>query len=191
MASDRTGDEGTPIKVNVVDKRHHACPEEDGAERSPYPTFVEELKARADAAERRAREATRRADAEIDAVRERLQRDVDRRVMQGKAALLSSVLEMVDNLERAAGAAAAHSPVLGEGIDLIRQQALAILRDQGVEPIETVGLEYDPNVAEAVEVQAVDRGRDNLVIEEIQRGYRLGEAILRPAKVKVGKAAGA
>lgn len=191
MASDRTGDEGTPIKVNVVDKRHHACPEEHGAERSPYPTFVEELKARADAAERRAQEATRRADAEIDAVRERLQRDVDRRVMQGKAALLSSVLEMVDNLERAAGAAASHSPVLGEGIDLIRQQALAILRDQGVEPIQTVGLEYDPNVAEAVEVQAVDRSRDNLVTEEVQRGYRLGEVILRPAKVKVGKAAGA
>ena len=191
MVSDRTDDEGIPIKVNVVDKRHHACAEEQGAgllERSPYPTFVEELKARADAAERRAREAVRRADAEIDAVRERLQRDVERRVIQGKAALLSAVLEMVDNLDRAAGVASTHSPVLGEGIDLIRQQALAILRDQGVEPIETVGLEYDPNVAEAVEVQAVDRGSDNMVIEEVQRGYRLGEMILRPAKVKVGKA---
>ncbi|MGH7339523.1 MAG: nucleotide exchange factor GrpE, partial [Candidatus Rokuibacteriota bacterium] len=126
MASDRTGDEGIPIKVNVVDKRHHASPDESGAERSPYPTFVEELKARAEAAERRAREAVRLADAEIDAVRERLQRDVERRVMQGKAALFSAVLEMVDNIERAAGAAATHSPVLGEGIDLIRQQAHAI-----------------------------------------------------------------
>lgn len=194
MTSNRAGDEGVPIKVNVVDKRHHASSEEPGTdvlERSPYPTFVEELRARAEAAEGEAREAIRRANAEIDAVRERLQRDVERRVMQGKAALLSSVLEMVDNLERAAAAAANHSPLLGDGIDLIRQQALAILRDQGVEPIEMLDREFDPNVAEAVEALIVEPGRDGLVIEQVQRGYRLGDLILRPAKVKVGKARGA
>jgi len=196
--------EGKPVKVTVVDRRHHAAqdgaareeaaPVEDGGS-SPatvvqerrYPSFVEELKARTEAAEKRAREAMSRAEAEIDAVRERLQRDVDRRVMEGKSGLLGSILEVADNLERAAAVAASTSPALEKGVELIRQQIFTILKAEGVEPIETVGLPYDPHLAEAVLTEPVNAGRDGFVLEEIQRGYRLGDTVLRPAKVKVGK----
>jgi molecular chaperone GrpE len=180
--------EGKPVKVTVVDRRHHAR-DEDAApgERSPYPSFVEELRARAEAAEAKAREATLRADREIDAVRERLQRDVERRVVQGHARLLREMLEVVDNLDRAL-AAAAGAPGVARGIELVRQQMLSILKDEGVEPLEVLGLPYDPNVAEAVLIEPVDGDRDNLVLEELQRGYLLRESVLRPARVKVGKA---
>jgi len=185
-------DEGHEVKVNVVDRRHHARAEE-GAGRSGdgeprYPAVVEELKARAEAAEKLAREAMARAHREIDDVRERLERDVERRVMQGKAQLLSSMVEVLDNLDRAWLVAESESKVVADGIDLIRQQLLSLLKAEGVEPIETVGLEYDPNVAEAVVIETVPPDRDNLVLEEIQRGYRYGQSILRPARVKVGKA---
>ena len=185
-------DEGAPIKVTVVDRRHHAHPGEgEGAAGSGgprHPALVEELKARAEAAERLAREAMIKAQAEIDAVRERLQRAVDRRVMEGKSRLLVPLLEVLDNLDRAIRVAESESKVVAEGIDLIRQQVLGLLKSEGVEQIETLGLEYDPNVAEAVVVDKVESGRDNLVTEELQRGYRYGSIVLRHARVKVGRA---
>jgi molecular chaperone GrpE len=183
-------DEGREIKINVVDKRHHARAEEgmSGPGGEPrYPAIVEELKARAEAAEKLAREAMVRAHREIDDVRERLSRDVERRVMEGKSRLLTSMVEVVDNLDRAARVAEADSKIVADGIDLIRQQLLALLKAEGVEPIETLGLEYDPNVAEAVAVETVAPDRENLVLEELQRGYRHGAGILRPARVKVGR----
>lgn len=186
-------DEGTPIKVTVLDRRHHAQMSEeaagDAASAERYPTVVEELKARSEAAEKRASEAVARAHAELDAVRERLQRDVERRVMEGKSRLLGGLLEVLDNLDRAACVAQADAAVVAEGVELIRKQLLSLLKSEGVEPIETLGLEYDPNVAEAVAVQTVEPDSDNLVLEVMQRGYRYGETILRPARVKVGKAA--
>ncbi|HKY31835.1 MAG TPA: nucleotide exchange factor GrpE [Candidatus Polarisedimenticolia bacterium] len=183
--------EGKPVKVTIVDRRHHAAERPDGAdggERSPYPSFVEELKSRAEAAESKAREAAGRAEREIDAVRERLQRDVERRVAAGQARVLTSLVEVLDNLDRAL-AVASGTPAVAQGIDLVRRQLLGVLREEGIEPIETLGQEYDPNVAEAVAVEAVGPDRDNLVVEELQKGYRHREAVLRPARVKVGKAA--
>ena len=102
-----------------------------------------------------------RAEREIDAVRERLQRDVERRVIQGQARLLREMLDVVDNLDRAL-AAADGAPAVGRGIELVRQQMLAILKGEGVEPLEMVGQPYDPNLAEAVLVEPVDSARDNL-----------------------------
>lgn len=181
--------QGKPIKVTVVDRRHHADPEASATEeRSPYPSFVEELRRRAEAAEARARDAAIRSEAEIVAVRERLQRDVERRVIQGSSRLLCAMLEVVDNLERAlAAASASEAPAVARGIELVHQQMMSILRSEGVEPIETLGRPYDPGVAEAMVVETVERERDNLVLEELQRGYLMGEVVLRPARVKVGK----
>jgi molecular chaperone GrpE len=185
-------DENAPAKMTVVDRRHHAQPAEDSAA-SPgaetrYPSFVEELKDRVEIAEKRMRQAVQEAHSEVDAVRARLQRDVERRVMEGKSRLLGAMLEVLDNLDRAAKVAAGESKLVADGIELIRKQMLAVLKSEGVEPIETLGLEYDPNVAEAVVIEAVEPARGNLILEEIQRGYRHGDTILRAARVKVGKA---
>ena len=178
-------------KINVVDRRHHAVtePVEGPSEkRSRYPSMVEELKTRAEKAEKRAREAVAAAEAELEAVRGRLQRNVDRRVSEGKSGLLASLLEVADSLDRAADVAAKESAAMSKGIELIRQQLQRILLNEGVEAIGVLGEPYNPHVAEAVGVVAVEADRDNLVVEELQRGYRYGETILRAARVKVGKA---
>ncbi len=183
---------GKKVKVTVVDRRHHAAADAPAgaSERTPYPSVVAEFEQRVKRAEARAREAIARAEAECDAVRERLTRDVDRRVNEGRSRLLKSMLEVVDSLDRAAQAARAESASVAEGIDLIRRQGLSILAGEGVEPIETVGLPFDPSTSEAVAVEPVDRDRDNLVIAEIVRGYRLDDTVLRAAQVRVGKASG-
>ena len=182
--------EDVPVRISVVDRRHHATGDDTqgaGAE-DRLPSFVEQLKTRTEAAEKKAAEAMAHAETEIDAVRERLQRDLERRVMQGKTRLLTAMLEVIDNLDRALRHAEETSTAIGEGIELVRQQMLAILKTEGVEPIDTLGTPYDPHVAEAVVMVAVGPEDDNIVVEELQRGYRYGESILRPARVKVGKA---
>ncbi len=181
------------MKVRVVDRRHHAeAGPEEAKDRSPYPTVVEELRARTEAAEKRALEIVARAEAELDAVRERLTRDVERRVREGRSDLLRQLLEVADDLDRASGAAAADAASVAasvvRGVELTRQKLLDLLKAQGVEPLETAGQPYDPHLAEAVAVEPVGPERDNLVLEDLQRGYRYGETILRPARVKVGKA---
>ena len=178
------------VRVHVVDRRHHASgePTTDTGAGDRLPSFVEQLQARTEAAEKKAAEAMSRAETEIDQVRERLQRDIERRVMQGKAKLLTAMLEVIDNLDRAARHTEETSSGLGEGIDLVRQQMLAILKNEGVEPIDTLDMPYDPHVAEAVAMVPTGPEQENLVVEELERGYRYGETILRPARVKVGKA---
>ena len=174
--------------VRVVDRRHHAeDAAEPSADRSPYPSFVEELRARVEAAEKRAREIVARSEAEIDAVRERLARDVERRVREGRSGLLRALLEVADDLDRAADASAPDAATIARGVDLTRQKLLGLLKAQGVEPLELLDQPYDPHLAEAVVVEPVEPERDNLVLEELQRGYKLGETILRPARVRVGK----
>lgn len=192
MSTDRSSADPKPVKITVSDRRHHARADADadaeaGSDRSPYPTLIEELKARAEAAERRTLEARDEMEAEIEAVRERLNRDVERRVGEGKADLLGPLLDVLDNIQRAAGVAGKKSASIGKGVGLIGQQLQGLLKQQGVEPIETVGKPYDPHVAEAVVIEQVETERHDIVIEELQTGYRFGETILRPARVKVGK----
>jgi molecular chaperone GrpE len=187
-------DEGEPSTFAVVDRRPQF--EESGAsEPAPrYPSFVEELKARAEEAERRAREisaAYRRIDEERDAFRERLSRDLERRVDIARAEILRRIIPALDDLDRAIAAArATRDPAaLLSGVTLTRERILQALAAEGVEEIRTEGRPFDPTVAEAVATEPTDdAASDNLVVEEMERGYTLRGALLRPARVKVARA---
>lgn len=157
-----------------------------------YPSFVEELKARTEAAEQKLRERLEHLDKENAAYRERLERMVEQRVDRVKAELLLDYLEIADNLERALEAASAPEGLsaLREGVALNLGLLLKKLRSAGVEPIKTLQVPFDPTHAEAVGIIPVeDPEQDGLVLEELQRGYRLNEQVLRPARVRVGKLA--
>jgi molecular chaperone GrpE len=186
---------GGPAPCVVIDRRPTYSDEAPPPE-PRYPSMVTELQARADEAERRAREisaAYRRIEEERDAFRERLTRDLERRVDIARAELLRKVLAVADDLERAIDAApevADPDPLL-EGVALIRDRLLKTLADEGVEPIETTGQPFDPELAEAVATETIDDPeRDNVVLEELQRGYTLRGTLLRPARVRVGRASG-
>jgi molecular chaperone GrpE len=164
------------------------------------PAYVEELEARraeaelrATEAERRARDisaAYRRADEERDAFRERLARDLERRVDIARAGLMRKIVDVLDDFDRALEAARAAREVtaLLDGVALTRDRLLQVLASEGVEPIETVGRPFDPALAEAIASEEVeDPAGDGLVIAEETRGYTLGGALLRPARVRVAR----
>lgn len=129
-----------------------------------------------------------RSAAEFDNYRKRVDRE--RRELSEFAAadVLKDLLPIIDNFDRAMQApATAETDALRKGIELIHKQMLDLLRKRGVRPIEAVGTPFDPRVHEAVMQEESDEHEEGQVMQELQRGYMLGERLLRPATVKVAK----
>jgi len=102
--------------------------------------------------------------------------------------LIRELLDISDNLERAAEALRAEE-VQGvyEGIELIHRQLCDILRRNGVTRIESVGELFDPRVHEAIISVSDTTLPDSVIADEIQKGYKLYDKVIRPSKVKVNK----
>lgn len=105
-------------------------------------------------------------------------------------ALLAQVLPVYDDLQRALAAVPADQAdtPLAQGVGLIERKFWGILERAGVSPIEAEGHPFDPSQHEAVEMAPGANGRGDTVVAVYQPGYRLGDALLRPAMVKVGPA---
>lgn len=130
-----------------------------------------------------------RTAAEFDNYRKRVERE--RRDMSRMAAadVLLDVLRILDDLERALDAPAPpEAEQYRQGVELIHRQVLALLERHGVTAIDAVGTEFDPNVHEAVFAEQSADHPEGHVMAELQRGYRIGDRLLRPARVKVAKA---
>lgn len=129
-----------------------------------------------------------RAMAELDNLRKRTRREVADARRFAQADTLRGFLDVLDNLERAlqttAPAADTGAPdSFRDGIELIRQKFRAVVQDLGVTPIEALGLHLDPLVHEAVGQLPREGTESGIIIEVAQAGYRLGELVLRPARV--------
>jgi len=130
-----------------------------------------------------------RTAAEFDNYRKRVERERRDLADFMKADILTEILPIVDNFERAIQAPSADGDSLRKGVELIHKQMLDFLRKRGVTPIEALGTDFDPNFHQAVIHESTPFHREGEVIEELQRGYMLGDKLLRPAMVKVAKAA--
>jgi molecular chaperone GrpE len=127
-----------------------------------------------------------RTAAEFDNYRKRMDRERRDLADYTAADVVTELLPIVDNLERALQAAADDDP-LRKGVELIHKQMLDLLRKRGVKPIETLGTDFDPNFHQAVIHEESEQHREGEVMQELQRGYLLGDRLLRPAMVKVAK----
>ena len=153
-------------------------PQQQQDETQPDP--LEEIRRERDALQDR----LLRTAAEFDNYRKRM--DKERRDLAEYTAgeAIKDLLPIIDNLERALQASALDDP-LRKGVELIHKQMLEILRRRGVTAIEALGADFDPNVHEAVTQEESAQHREGEVMEELQRGYKVGDRLLRPAMVKV------
>ncbi|MCU1238026.1 MAG: GrpE protein [Candidatus Solibacter sp.] len=94
------------------------------------------------------------------------------------------ILPIVDDFERALKVETADRDY-AKGVELIYQRMLDTLRKMGLEPIETAGKSFDPNLHQAVERVQTDEAEDQAILDEFQRGYNFKGKLLRPAMVKV------
>jgi len=161
------------------------------------PSYVEELEARTQAAERQVQDVQARFDQlrqqlqrETDETRQRLNRSADERAATEKARFITTFLPALDDLHRAIEAVSNNAPrdAVLEGIRRISTSMQNALSSAGVEPIESIGETFDPELHEAVDTGDTDAEMDGRVISEYSRGFRMGDRLLRPARVKVGRA---
>jgi molecular chaperone GrpE len=145
---------------------------------------LEERLAAAEAEAERHLDDLRRLAAEFDNYRKRVARDHERIVERAGERLVKELLPVLDDLERALEAAERHEEAtLEDGVRLVHRQLAETLRKEGLEEIETEG-PFDPHVHEALLSQPSDE-EEGSVIEVLQKGYRLGDRVLRPARVVV------
>ena len=128
-----------------------------------------------------------RTAAEFDNYRKRVERERRDLADYIKADILAEILPIADNFERALQAPSSDTDSLRKGVELIHKQMHDFLRKRGVTPIEALGADFDPNFHQAVIHETSDAHREGEVMQELQRGYLLGERLLRPAMVKVAK----
>jgi molecular chaperone GrpE len=129
-----------------------------------------------------------RRQAEFENFRRRVERERGELYQHGRDDVLVQFLPVVDNFERALSSletSEGDAEALRHGVELIHKQFKDALSKFGLEPVEAVGLTFDPHVHEAVTTEPTDKHKENTVIEEFQRGYKIGDRLLRPAKVKV------
>src|SRR5215813_12671884 len=126
--------------------------------------------------------------AEFENYRKRIERERSETYQRARAEVLIEFLPVVDNLERALSSlenSQGDAEALRHGVELIHKQFRDAMSKFGLEPVESVGKTFDPNVHEAVTTETSDEHEENTIIEEFQRGYKMGDKLLRPAKVKV------
>lgn len=126
-----------------------------------------------------------RARAEFDNYRKRMARQTEQIRKTAAEGLLLALLPVVDNLERALDHAGGTAGGLGEGVQMVLRQFSEVLSQQGVAPIPALGEPFDPNVHEAVMRAPSEQYAEDVVAQEFQRGYRIGDYVLRPSKVVV------
>ena len=128
-----------------------------------------------------------RALADFDNYRRRVDRDRAKAAVSGKRDILLSLLDVVDGFDRAIPYLSAAPPSVAEGVRAIHRRLLDLLDAQQVKGIKTVGEQFDPTLHEAIGTVGNDEYDSGMVAEEVQRGYRLGDEVLRPARVRVAR----
>ncbi len=131
-------------------------------------------------------ELAQRAKADFENYRKRAAQQASDAERRAKVSLATSILPAVDNLERALEAAPADDP-LADGVRLVLGELTGALRSAGVESFDPAGEKFDPTTSEALSTQPGNGSEPGTVLEVLARGYRLGDHVVRPARVVVAE----
>ncbi len=202
---EETGDETIPVndKRRFNEKGERVAEDEKSKEptKTPAETALEAtLKAeteRREAAEAKLvgvqakfEEAKANLEKETTEMRSRLMKTLEDRAKQGQFNFLTTLLPVLDNLNLAVAASENDPSVehLRNGVIGTARSFERALIDVGVEPIASIGVDFDPELHEAVDMAATEPENDGKIVAEYARGYKFGDKLLRPARVQVGKA---
>lgn len=134
-------------------------------------------------------EAKNSLEKETADMRARLMKTLEDRSKQGQFNFLTTLLPVLDNLNLAIDASEQDPSVehLRDGVKGTARSFEQALLSVGVEAVPSIGMKFDPEVHEAIDMSEVDAEQDGLITAEYSRGYRFGDRLLRPARVQVGR----
>jgi len=129
-------------------------------------------------------ELAQRTQAELENFRKRAARDIAVTADRAKAKLVSELLPVVDNLERALATANPEEDHLAEGVRLVHVELVRVLERNGIQAYDPAGEQFDPTVHEAISMREGDNG-SGIVLDVVAKGYKIGDSVIRPAQVVV------
>lgn len=162
-----------------------SAPLEEAQQENPESSKVAELEAKLEEAENR----YLRLQADFDNFRRRSRLDLEASAKYRAQNLVTDLLPAIDNFERAMQMDTDNEQAksLLKGMDMVYQGLLGALKKEGVEAIEAVGQEFDPNLHQAVMQDNDENYGSNIVVAELQKGYVLKDRVIRPSMVKVNQ----
>jgi molecular chaperone GrpE len=134
-------------------------------------------------------ELAQRTRADFDNYRKRVARETSEALARGKAELARELLPVIDNLERAlnVGEDASAHEALARGVAMVHDELRGRLENAGVEAFDPIGERFDPQLHEALSTRPEEGTEPGVVVETLEKGYRLNGQVLRPARVVVSK----
>jgi molecular chaperone GrpE len=188
-ATRKEADEGNATPQEQVgapsDKLSHGAPASAG--NAPEARDPATLVAEAEAKRDEYLELAQRVQADFENYRKRAAREQERLVAHAHERLVKELLPVLDDLERALEAAERHEEAkLVDGVRLVERSLRSALVKEGLREIETDGA-FDPHVHEALLTQAREDAEPGSVVDVVQRGYRIGDKVIRPARVVVAE----
>src|SRR5438876_5596847 len=147
------------------------------------PSEVERLKEEL----RREHEMYLRALADFDNYRKRVERERATAARKGTREIILSLLPVLDSFDRALEHLGAKPSPMTEGLLAIHRKLMGLLEAQGVTPFNSVGETFNPELHEAIGSVQSDAHKSGEITDEVQRGYRWGDEVLRPARVRVAE----
>jgi molecular chaperone GrpE len=157
--------------------------EEDGAGQPEAPAESDLDKAVRERGEYLA--LAQRTQADFENFRKRATRDTAAAGERARSGVVKELLPVVDNLERALASAGSEEAHLADGVRLVHSELLGVLGRNGVEQYDPTGQKFDPAEHEALTVRPQEGTAAGVVLDVVEKGYRAGEAVLRPARVVV------
>jgi len=176
----------TPQEVEVDEREATEAEHDPTAETAPLHADEEEdpvVRAEAEGQEYLA--LAKRTQADFENYRKRAAKDLTAAGERARTALVRELLPVVDNLERALAAATEAEQSLAHGVQLVLGELAGVLTRAGVESFEPGGEAFDPKRHEAISTRTEEGSEAGLVLDVVQKGYRSGDTILRPARVVV------
>jgi molecular chaperone GrpE len=170
------GDQDPGTEKQYDEAKEEAADEAASAEPAAEPDPA------ADAA--RYLELAQRTQAEFENFRKRATRDIAQAGQRAKANLVRELLPVVDNLERALATANPEEDHLAEGVRLVHVELINTLERNGIQAFDPAGEQFDPTVHEAISMREGENG-SGIVLDVVEKGYRLGDNVIRPARVVV------
>jgi molecular chaperone GrpE len=159
-----------PLEPRIEDEQEEVVEEPAAEESAPAPD-----------------DSYLRLAADFDNYRKRVAREQVELTRRANERILNELLPVLDDLERALEAAAEHEEAkLEEGVRLVHRSLLGLVERHGLSEIETEGA-FDPHVHEALLAQPGEGAEEGSVLQVLQKGYRLGDKVLRPARVIVAE----
>lgn len=144
---------------------------------------IDDLKAEVD----RLKNAYAKAYADTENVKRRLQTEADTNKKYRIQSFAKEILPTIDNLERALAASDESESQLKKGVEMIYNQLIKSLKDEGVEEIDCLNKKFDPNFEQSIMIEKKEGVEPGVVIEVLQKGYMLKDRVLRAAMVKISE----